>query len=406
MYGYACPASRDTRPARRNRRGEGAQLRDEIVTAAVELLDEDRRRVARSRCARSPGGSGSRRPRSTAHFADQPAIMLAVVQQAFDELNAELYARAGRRGRRTPRTRLFAVCHAYLDFAAGASGALPHDVRRPVDADLEDSSITEADLRRHWAQAAWTLLVDVLGGCVAGGIATSDRPLRRRGRVVARPARTGSPACGDAQLPVAGGHRGTPHRRAGAPDRRLSRAAVRQAEEMAAVRYAQVHGLRMAYREVGRGDPVVFLHGNPTSSYLWRDVLGRVEHRGRCLAPDLVGMGASDKLPGAGPGSYRYVDHRRHLDALLDELGVREPGRPRRPRLGRCAGDRLGPPPPRRGAGASPIWRPSSPRCRGRDRTHPIPPCSVRCAVRTENVWCSPRTSSSRRCCRRGPCAD
>ncbi len=98
---------------------------------------------------------------------------------------------------------------------------------------------------------------------------------------------------------------------------------MRQAEEMAAVRYAQVHGLRMAYREVGRGDPVVFLHGNPTSSYLWRDVLDRVEHRGRCLAPDLVGMGASDKLPGGvGPGSYRYVDHRRHLDALLDELGV------------------------------------------------------------------------------------
>ena len=60
----------------------------------------------------------------------------------------------------------------------------------------------------------------------------------------------------------------------------------------------------MAYREVGRGDPIVFLHGNPTSSYLWRDVLGRVAHRGRCLASDLVGMGASDKLPGSGPGSY------------------------------------------------------------------------------------------------------
>jgi hypothetical protein len=73
---------------------------------------------------------------------------------------------------------------------------------------------------------------------------------------------------------------------------------------MAPVRYAQVHGLGMAYREVGRGDPVVFLHGNPTSSYLWRDVLGRVEHRVRCLAPDPVGMGASDKLPGAGPGSH------------------------------------------------------------------------------------------------------
>ena len=88
------------------------------------------------------------------------------------------------------------------------------------------------------------------------------------------------------------------------------------------VRYAWVLGLRMAYREVGAGDAVVFLHGNPTSSYLWRDVLGRVAHRGRCLAPDLVGMGASDKLPGSGPDSYRFVEHRRHLDALLDRLGV------------------------------------------------------------------------------------
>ena len=68
---------------------------------------------------------------------------------------------------------------------------------------------------------------------------------------------------------------------------------VRQAEGVASIRYARVHGLRMASREVGHGDPIVFLHGNPTSSYLWRDVLGRVAHRGRCLAPDLVGMGAS-----------------------------------------------------------------------------------------------------------------
>jgi haloalkane dehalogenase len=88
------------------------------------------------------------------------------------------------------------------------------------------------------------------------------------------------------------------------------------------VRYARVHGLRMAYREFGTGDPVVFLHGNPTSSYLWRDVLGRAAWHGRCLAPDLVGMGASDKLPGSGPGSYRFVEHRRHLDGLLDALGV------------------------------------------------------------------------------------
>jgi haloalkane dehalogenase len=100
---------------------------------------------------------------------------------------------------------------------------------------------------------------------------------------------------------------------------------VRHAEPMVTpVRYAWVLGLRMAYREVGAGDPVVFLHGNPTSSYLWRGVLDRVAHRGRCVAPDLVGMGASDKLPDAGPDSYRFVEHRRHLDALLDRIGVHE----------------------------------------------------------------------------------
>jgi haloalkane dehalogenase len=90
------------------------------------------------------------------------------------------------------------------------------------------------------------------------------------------------------------------------------------------LRYAPVHGLTMAYREEGAGDPIVFLHGNPTSSYLWRAVLGPTARHGRCLAPDLIGMGGSDKLPDAGPGSYRFVEQRRFLDGLLDELGVRE----------------------------------------------------------------------------------
>jgi haloalkane dehalogenase len=75
----------------------------------------------------------------------------------------------------------------------------------------------------------------------------------------------------------------------------------------------QVHGLGMAYRHCGSGDPVVFLHGNPTSSYLWRAVLGRVEHLGRCLAPDLIGMGLSESLPDSGVGSYRFVEHRDFL---------------------------------------------------------------------------------------------
>jgi haloalkane dehalogenase len=80
----------------------------------------------------------------------------------------------------------------------------------------------------------------------------------------------------------------------------------------------------MAYVEVGQGDPIVFLHGNPTSSYLWRNVIPHLEGRGRCIAPDLIGMGDSDKLQPSGPDRYRFVEHRAHLDALLEALGVRE----------------------------------------------------------------------------------
>jgi haloalkane dehalogenase len=80
----------------------------------------------------------------------------------------------------------------------------------------------------------------------------------------------------------------------------------------------------MAYVEVGEGDPIVLLHGNPTSSYLWRNVLPHLQPLGRCIAPDLIGMGDSDKLPHSGPGSYRFVAHRRYLDALLETLDVRE----------------------------------------------------------------------------------
>jgi haloalkane dehalogenase len=80
----------------------------------------------------------------------------------------------------------------------------------------------------------------------------------------------------------------------------------------------------MAYVEAGAGDPIVFLHGNPTSSYLWRNVVPHLEHLGRCLAPDLIGMGDSEKLQASGPDSYRFVEHRRYLDGLLEALGVAE----------------------------------------------------------------------------------
>ncbi|MCS6925459.1 MAG: haloalkane dehalogenase [Candidatus Binatia bacterium] len=77
----------------------------------------------------------------------------------------------------------------------------------------------------------------------------------------------------------------------------------------------------MAYVDTGAGDPIVFLHGNPTSSYLWRNVIPLVEPLGRCLAPDLIGMGESGKAPN---GSYRFVDHARYLDAWFDILGLRQ----------------------------------------------------------------------------------
>lgn len=96
------------------------------------------------------------------------------------------------------------------------------------------------------------------------------------------------------------------------------------AEERYTRKKIDVLGSQMAYVEAGGGEPIVFLHGNPTSSYLWRNVIPHLEGRGRCIAPDLIGMGDSDKLPGSGPESYRFVDHGRHLDALLEALDVRD----------------------------------------------------------------------------------
>jgi haloalkane dehalogenase len=82
-------------------------------------------------------------------------------------------------------------------------------------------------------------------------------------------------------------------------------------------RHAAVLDTEIAYVDTGAGDPVVFLHGNPTSSYLWRNVIPEVEPHARCLAPDLVGMGDSGPAP---DGSYRFADHARYLDAWFDAL--------------------------------------------------------------------------------------
>jgi haloalkane dehalogenase len=75
----------------------------------------------------------------------------------------------------------------------------------------------------------------------------------------------------------------------------------------------------MAYVDTGQGRPVVFLHGNPTSSYLWRNVIPEVAGAHRCLAPDLIGMGESGRAP---TGSYRFADHARYLDAWFEAVGL------------------------------------------------------------------------------------
>lgn len=87
-------------------------------------------------------------------------------------------------------------------------------------------------------------------------------------------------------------------------------------------KHTEVLGKRMAYVERGQGDAIVFLHGNPTSSYLWRNIIPHVEHLGRCIAPDLIGMGDSEKLADSGPGRYRFVEHRGYLDGLLEQLDI------------------------------------------------------------------------------------
>ncbi|MEZ5175466.1 MAG: haloalkane dehalogenase [Acidimicrobiia bacterium] len=85
---------------------------------------------------------------------------------------------------------------------------------------------------------------------------------------------------------------------------------------------ATVNGKAMAYVEAGHGEPIVFLHGNPTSSHLWRNIIPHLSDGYRCIAPDLIGMGDSDKLDDAGPGSYRLVEHREYLDGLLEALDL------------------------------------------------------------------------------------
>jgi AcrR family transcriptional regulator len=154
----------------RNRRGEGARLRDEIVAAAVELLDEhgDESAITLRSVARRVGIAA---PSIYRHFPDQPAIMLAVVQQAFAELNGHLLAVRDAAGDE-PRRRLLAICHAYLEFAEQH----PERYRTMFGGvwipALDKSSVTEGDLL-ELGQPALQLLTEALQGCVSAGQATS-----------------------------------------------------------------------------------------------------------------------------------------------------------------------------------------------------------------------------------------
>jgi haloalkane dehalogenase len=94
------------------------------------------------------------------------------------------------------------------------------------------------------------------------------------------------------------------------------------ATPFAAKKFATVMGRRMAYIDEGAGDAIVFQHGNPTSSYLWRNIMPHCVGLGRLIACDLIGMGDSDKLPDSGPQRYTYAEHREYLFALWDQLDL------------------------------------------------------------------------------------
>src|SRR6516225_9948832 len=84
-------------------------------------------------------------------------------------------------------------------------------------------------------------------------------------------------------------------------------------------KFAAINGKQMAYVEHGSGDAIVFQHGNPTSSYLWRNIMPYCEGLGRLIACDLIGMGESDKLENSGPNHYTYAEHCDYLFALWDK---------------------------------------------------------------------------------------
>ncbi|MEU0955891.1 TetR/AcrR family transcriptional regulator [Streptomyces niveus] len=157
----------------RNRRGEGGRLREDIIAAAVELLDEagDERAITLRSVARRVGIAA---PSIYRHFPDQPAIMLAVVQGEFAELRNSLLSSVAKAGD-DPRRRMYAVCEAYLEFAR----VHPERYRTMFGGlwmpDLNDSSLTKEDLA-SLGDESMRILVDTLGECAAAGQSTSTDP--------------------------------------------------------------------------------------------------------------------------------------------------------------------------------------------------------------------------------------
>jgi pimeloyl-ACP methyl ester carboxylesterase len=160
---------------------------------------------------------------------------------------------------------------------------------------------------------------------------------------------------------------------------------------------ARILDTEISYVDVGSGDPIVFLHGNPTSSYLWRNIIPYAAECGRCLAPDLVGMGRSGKSP---TQAYRFLDHARYLDAWFEALHLnrnivlvlhdwgsalaftaRSATAIKSKRLS--------------------IWRPSSSRGDGRISQTAATRCSGPFDQKRASTWCSTRIFSSRWFCPR-----
>lgn len=90
-------------------------------------------------------------------------------------------------------------------------------------------------------------------------------------------------------------------------------------------KFMQVEGRRLAYVDRGSGAPIVFLHGNPTSSFLWRNIIAPLSAHYRCIAPDLIGMGDSEKLPSTSDAAYSFFEHQRYLDGFLEGLRLEQP---------------------------------------------------------------------------------